>query len=129
MATKNQFPVDDLVKKLLTEDNTIPTDLTMFFGFIGEEKTEETIIVYLDALLRQAIEIAKEDILHTVKLSKTQSPLGGTMIWLKNATKYIYGNQTNLVQDQRIAQHYFEGSVYQQYAQSKQDLNSYQLYS
>jgi hypothetical protein len=118
MATKKQFPVDDLVKNLLTEDNTVPTDLKLFFGFIGEGKSEETITVYLDTLLCQAVEIAKEDILHSIKLSKTHSPVGGTMIWLNNATKYIHNNnQANVIQNPVIAEQYFDGNIYQQYAQ------------
>ncbi|BDS09692.1 hypothetical protein [Aureispira anguillae] len=124
MATKNQFPVDDLVKNLLTEENKVPTDMILFSGFVGKGPSEDTITVYLDTLLRQTIEIAKEDILHTVKLTKTNSPLGGTLIWLNNATKYIYNNTSISSYEQNLAQHYFGGTVYQQYATQAQGANT-----
>lgn len=121
MATKNQFPVDDLVKNLLTEDNTIPADLSVFFGFIGEGKSEDTITVYFDVYLRQAIEIAKEDILHSIRLTKTQNPLGGMLIWLTNTTKYFYGTPpTSHQAEEQLAQHYFGGTIYQQYITQNQ---------
>ncbi|MGH1338777.1 MAG: hypothetical protein ACRBFS_21865 [Aureispira sp.] len=123
MATKDPFPVDELVKKLLTDKNTVPTDIIQLTGFIGKSTTEEKIIFYLDALLRQSLEISKEDILHTVKLTKTQSPIGGTMIWLNKASQYLYGNVVNPVQEQRIAQQYLGGNIYQQYAAQAQGAN------
>ncbi len=118
MSPKEQFSNDELVK-ILIQNGQKPENITILFGFIGDGKNEETITLYMDALLQSAIELKKEDIIHTIKLTKTQAPLGGTYVWIKNASEYLYGVPYQANQQQAQANQYFQGNIYNQFAQQK----------
>lgn len=119
MATK-KIATDDLVKKLMVNGDK-PTDLIMLFGFVGEGTEDNKTMFYFDPLLKNAIEVKDEDILHSVSITKTHSAIGGTIIWLKNASTYL---QTKTVNEQ-APEAFFQGDIYEQYAASKQQAQNF----
>lgn len=111
MAKK--ITTDELVKKLII-DGEKPTDIVMLFGFVGEGTEEETTMLYFDPLLKNSLEVKDEDILHSVNITKTHSAIGGTIIWLKNASSYQQHNTVN----EQAPEAFFQGDIYEQYATS-----------
>jgi len=123
MAKK--LALDELPKRLMKE-GALVEDLVMMYGFVGESTTEDTITFYLDPALKTSIVVRDEDIVHHVKVTKAQNPIGGTVIWIKNAASYT---QTNSVQaqaqqlqpqTQQHADQFFQGDIYQQYQNTVQ---------
>ena len=123
MASK--LALDELPKRLL-KDGTIQEDIAMIYGFVGKGTEENNITFYLDTTLKTSVIIKDEDIIHHVKVTKAQNPIGGTVIWIKNAATYLQGNtaQTQMqpqqqAQQQQTQQHaaqFFQGDIYQQFA-------------
>lgn len=109
MAEK--LKVDSLVKHLI-EDGKKPEDLIMVYGFVGKGNKENTWILYLDPMLQTSIEIKEDDILHSISITRTHTALGGSILWIKNASEYMNNNthQTN-----NDAVKYFQGEIYEQY--------------
>ncbi|MCH2195316.1 hypothetical protein [Kordia sp.] len=118
MAKK--LALDELPKRLLKNDATVE-DLLMVYGFVGEGTEEDNITFYLDPALKTSFIVKDEDIVHHVKVTKSQNPIGGTVIWIKNAASYTQGNQAqNQAQTQQNAAQFFQGDIYQQYANTVQ---------
>lgn len=123
MANNDRLPVDDLVKKLLVSGEK-PTDIQNIYGFVGPSESDDHITLYLDANLHRAISIRKEDILHSIKITKTHNPLGGTLIWVKNGTAYLhYGGveRKEEAEKQATENPYLQGNIYQNYATQVQE--------
>ena len=114
MAKK--LALDELPKRLIVDGEKIE-DVIMVYGFVGEGPEEDSITFYLDPLLKTSVVIKDEDIIHDVNITKTHSAIGGTIIWIKNATTYLQGNTS---QSQEDAQQFFQGDIYQQYANTAQ---------
>lgn len=110
MAAK--IKTDDLVKDLIV-DGKKPEDTIMVYGFVGEGTTADTTMLYLDPVLQTSVELKDEDIIHSVSVTRTHTSLGGTILWIKNASSYLYKNKA---QSQADANKFFEGDIYQQYA-------------
>lgn len=102
---------DDIVRHLI-KDGKKPEDTIMVYGFAGEGLSEDTTILYLDPTLQSSVEIKDEDIVHAVSVTRTHTSLGGSILWIKNASSYLQGN---VAQSQKEAQHFFQGDIYQQY--------------
>ena len=66
----------------------------------------------------ESIVVKKEDILHFIRLTKTHSAIGGTIIWIKNIT--IYQQDKSFV-SQKNAQQLFNGDIYNEYVSSIKD--------
>lgn len=115
MAKK--LALDELPKRLIVDGEKIE-DVIMVYGFVGEGPEEDSITFYLDPLLKTSVVIKDEDIIHDVNITKTHSAIGGTIIWIKNAATYLQGNTSS--QSQQDAQQFFQGDIYQQYANTAQ---------
>lgn len=87
---KIKIQYDDLVKDLLKGESQPPNDIYYLSGFVGPHEDNDTITLYLDPLLYRSIAIKIEDILHTTKITRTHSPIRGTIVWFQNATQYLY---------------------------------------
>ena len=111
----DKLKVDDLVKHLII-DGKKPEDLMMVYGFVGEGSKEDTWTLYLDPTLQTSVEILEEDILHSASVTRTHTALGGSILWIKNASSYLNRN-TPPEQD---ALKYFQGDIYQQYTTQNQ---------
>lgn len=109
MAKKNSIPTDDLVKELLKDENLDLRNVYNLSGFVGPHEDEDYITLYLDSILHQSIAIKREDIVHSVRLTRTHNPLGGTVIWFKNAVTYLYPEKEKA----EDTNSYLEGDIYQ----------------
>jgi len=107
---------DSLVKHLI-EDGKKPEDLIMVYGFVGEGHKENTWILYLDPTLKTSIEINEDDILHSVSVTRTHTALGGSILWIKNASSYMH---KNTAPSENEALKYFQGNIYEQYTTQNQ---------
>ena len=114
MAKK--LALDELPKRLIIDGKKIE-DVIMVYGFVAEGPEEDNITFYLDTLLKTSVIIKDEDIIHDVNITKTHSAIGGTIIWIKNASSYLQGNTQQAQQD---AEQFFQGDIYQQYANTAQ---------
>lgn len=72
---------DDWVGKLVTEPGSIP-DVTVVTGYIGTAAEDEFIRIYLDPQLQQSMDIPVDAIVHREEIPKTNSPLGGSHLWI-----------------------------------------------
>lgn len=111
-----KLALDELPKRLIVDGEKIE-DVIMIYGFVGEGPDENSITFYLDPLLKTSVVIKNEDIIHDVNITKTHSAIGGTIIWIKNASSYLHRNTS---QSQKDAQQFFQGDIYQQYANTAQ---------
>ncbi|WP_298416850.1 hypothetical protein [uncultured Kordia sp.] len=118
MAKK--LALDELPKRLIVDGKKVE-DVIMIYGFVAEGPDEDNITFYLDTLLKTSVVIKDEDIIHDVNITKTHSAIGGTIIWVKNASSYLQGNGMQSQQDD--AQQFFQGDIYQQYANTAQGNN------
>lgn len=107
-----KIALDELPKRLIVDGKKV-TDVIMVYGFVGEGTEDDNITFYLDPLLNSSVIIKDEDIIHDVNITKTHSAIGGTIIWIKNASTYLQGKTSQTSQD---AQQFFQGDIYQQYA-------------
>jgi hypothetical protein len=79
-APKVEF--DALAEKLVPDPATI-ADCVALAGFVGRSAEEGNVRLYVDAGFRSYYEISASDILHTQQLPTTQSPLGGSVVYVK----------------------------------------------
>jgi hypothetical protein len=112
----NKLALDELPKRLIVDGKKIE-DVIMVYGFVAEGPDEDNITFYLDTLLQTSVVIKDEDIIHDVNITKTHSAIGGTIIWIKNASTYLQGKS---IQSQQEAEQFFQGDIYQQYANTAQ---------
>lgn len=115
MAKK--LALDELPKRLIVDGKKVD-DVIMIYGFVAEGPDEDNITFYLDTLLKTSVVIKDEDIIHDVNITKTHSAIGGTIIWVKNASSYLQGNAAQ--SQQNDAQQFFQGDIYQQYVNTAQ---------
>jgi uncharacterized protein (DUF1330 family) len=121
----NKLALDELPKRLLKEGATVE-DTLMIYGFVGKGTSEDTITFYLDPALKTSMVIKDSDIIHHVKVTKAHSPIGGTVIWIKNASSYTQGATAQVqqvqvqTQTQQNAAQFFQGDIYQQFANTIQ---------
>ncbi len=120
MAKK--LALDELPKRLTIDGEKID-DMLMIYGFVAPGTAENNSTFYLDPSLKTSVVINDEDIIHHVKVHKSHNPIGGTVIWIKNTAKYLQGNTMQAAvntQTQQYAEQFFQGDIYQQYANTVQ---------
>ena len=81
-APKIEF--DALTEKLVPDPATIP-DSVALRGFVGRSAEDGNIRLYVDASFRNYYEISISDILHNQQLPTTQSPLGGSVVYVRGS--------------------------------------------
>ena len=82
-APKIEF--DDLTNKLVPDPATIPDDSVALAGFVGRSAEEGNIRLYIDASFRNYYEISISDVLYSQQLPATQSPLGGSVVYVRSS--------------------------------------------
>ena len=73
---------DALAEKMAPEPATI-ADSVALTGFVGRSAEDGSIRLYVDTSFRNYYEISTSDILHSQQLPTTQSPLGGSVVYVK----------------------------------------------
>ena len=81
-APKIEF--DALAETVVPDPATIP-DSVALAGFVGRSAEDGKIRLYLDASFRNYYEISSSDILHSQQLPATQSPLGGSVVYVRSS--------------------------------------------
>ena len=82
-ASAPKIEFDDLTNKLVPDPATIPDDSVALTGFVGRSAEEGNIRLYVDASFRNYYEISISDVLYNQQLPTTQSPLGGSVVYVK----------------------------------------------
>src|SRR5271154_4548835 len=82
-ANSPKIEFDVLTEKLVPDPSTIPDDNVALAGFLGRSADEGNIRLYVDASFRNYYEISISDILYNQQLPTTQSPLGGSVVYVK----------------------------------------------
>jgi hypothetical protein len=80
---------DALVEKLIVDPSQIP-DVQVLIGLLGRSSEPGKQRLYLNPQLNSFLEFSAEDVVHTASLSTAQSPLGGTMVWLRRDATVKY---------------------------------------
>ena len=82
MAKEPKIEFDALTEKLVPDPSTLP-DSVAFTGFVGRSAKDGNIRLYVDASFLNYYEIPISDILYNQQLHTTQSPLGGSVVYVK----------------------------------------------
>ena len=75
---------DDIVK-----DPATPGQQRALVGFVGKSNRRGFIRLYLSPSFDNYFEINKSDIVHKKELDTDASPLGGTVVWVKNSAQIV----------------------------------------
>lgn len=79
---------DPFVEKLLP-DPAQPAEGTRFVGFLGKSTRSGYWRLYLDATLRDYLEIAEKDILVSERLDAALSPMGGNLVTVRSDAQIV----------------------------------------
>jgi hypothetical protein len=85
MAThgRSDLKQDPLVDKLLPDPSKGSPDVVAMLGFLGKSTRPGFWRVYFTAELDDYAEVAEADLVYTQALPSTESPLGGSVAWIR----------------------------------------------
>jgi hypothetical protein len=86
---RKELKQDPLVEKLKADPSEDP-NVKMFTGYLGRSTQVGYWRLYLTPQLNEYLEINEEDISHNQSLATEQSPLGGTMLWIRRGANVQY---------------------------------------
>jgi hypothetical protein len=72
------------------KDPKAPTAALLLYGYPGESSETGHTRLYFDPQLSHYVEIPDDAILHSQDAPSTQSPLGGTYVWIKSDAQVIH---------------------------------------
>lgn len=75
--------VQDALVEALVPDPSRHEATTQLSGWLGKSATAGVWRLYLTPQLNTYVEFAEDDVVHTRPLDASESPLGGTTIWIK----------------------------------------------
>jgi hypothetical protein len=94
----------------LVKDPRHPPDTILLQGFVGASAEAGHTRLYSDAQLTSWVDIPNEAVLHTEEISKDQSPLGGSYVWIDRSAQVVPGRAERA----RVEARYLEGAVVQE---------------
>jgi len=74
---------DPLVDKLLPDPSQASPEVVAMVGFLGKSTRQGFWRVYFTAELNDYAEVAEADLIHTQAKPSTESPMGGTVVWIR----------------------------------------------
>ena len=77
---------DEVVRELVADPRDVP-ESTLIVGFVGRSEDEDKWRVYITPTLDNYVEIRRKDILKTAPLESSDSPIGGTAVWIRKSAK------------------------------------------
>jgi hypothetical protein len=83
MDSKRKMPDEEGFVKNLVPDPSQPPDVTLLSGYSGRSSRPGHWRLYLSVELTSYVDIPEADIVHSQPLDKDQSPLGGTLLWVR----------------------------------------------
>jgi hypothetical protein len=81
-GSKKELRQDALVENLVPDPSQYQS-VTVLAGFLGKSTRVGYWRLYLTSQLNEYVEFREEDVVHTQPIPPEQSPLGGTLIWLR----------------------------------------------
>jgi hypothetical protein len=81
---------EDFLVEKLRSDPSQNTDVRIVTGYLGKGAQEGYWRLYISPQLNEYLEISEEDIVHNQSLATEQSPLGGTVLWIKSSSNLQY---------------------------------------
>lgn len=82
--------LDDFVANAVPDPGKVGETL-FITGFLGASSQPEYTRIYSDASLSSYVDVRTSDIVHSEALSKEQSALGGSYVWVKREAEVYYG--------------------------------------
>jgi len=86
---RKELKQDPLVEKLKSDPSQDP-NVRLFTGYLGRSTQVGYWRLYLTPQLDEYLEINEEDISHNQSLATEQSPMGGTMLWIRRGANVQY---------------------------------------
>jgi hypothetical protein len=77
---------DEVIARLVTDPADVP-DVIAMVGLLGKSPRPELWRLYTSLDLKDYIEVAAEDIVHSESLKTERQPLGGTVIWVRSGAR------------------------------------------
>lgn len=102
---EKKIAVDEFVKNV-RPDAKSTEPIVYLSGFVGESPVEGHIRVYADVALNQFVDIPKTAIAHSTPLTKEESSLGGSHLWVK---------QNEVASNPMPGSPFLHGDIYNQY--------------
>lgn len=86
----NVYPMDEdeIIKQLVPDPSQIP-DARLLFGYLGKSNRSGYWRLYFTPELNEFVEIPEDDILHSQKMDKEISTLGGTYLWIRRESNLV----------------------------------------
>jgi hypothetical protein len=94
----------------LVKDPRRPPDTVLLQGFVGASAEAGHTRLYFDTQLSSWVDIPNDAVLHTEEISKEQSPLGGSYVWVDRSAQLVPGRAERA----RVEARYLEGAVVQE---------------
>ena len=88
MSDELKPKLDDFTAKVVS-DPAKPQDTLLLQGFLGASSQPDHTRVYSDLTLSSYVDVANVDIIHIEPLSKEQSPMGGSYLWVKKEAEVL----------------------------------------
>jgi hypothetical protein len=85
--------LDDFTAKVVN-DPAKPQETLLLQGFLGASSQPDHTRVYSDLTLQSYVDVANTDIIHIEPISKDQSPMGGSYLWVKKDADVLPGTPT-----------------------------------
>ena len=85
--------LDDFTAKVVNDPGK-PQETLLLQGFLGASSEPDHTRVYPDLSLQSYVDVANADIIHLEPISKDQSPMGGSYLWIKKDAGVIPGTPT-----------------------------------
>jgi hypothetical protein len=89
-AERNKVRLDEFTSKVVPDPKN-PGEVLLITGFLGASSEAEHTRIYWDASLSTYVDAKTTDIVHSEPLSKEQSPLGGSYLWVKRDAQVYFG--------------------------------------
>jgi hypothetical protein len=115
MAENKANPKQDELVAKLVKDAQAPPDALLLSGYVGASSEEGHTRLYFDPQLSDYVEIPNDAILHTHEIPKDQSPLGGTLVWIKRDAVLVHGK----VGPNRLKAKFLEGRIQQEFVKAQ----------
>ncbi len=87
---EGKYLKEDLLVEKLRSDPSQNTDVRIVTGYLGKGTHDGSWRLYISPQLNEYLEISEEDIVHNQSLATEQSPLGGTVLWIKRSANLQY---------------------------------------
>jgi hypothetical protein len=84
------FKYDDFVSRIVSDPNN-PPDALLLTGYLGKSSDQGYIRLYLDEELSDYVELPESGVLYAQEMSKEDSPLGGSYVWIQRNAQVIQG--------------------------------------